>query len=1482
MEQDALDKSLFRLNPIPSWVYDYTSLEILDVNLCAIEHYGYSREEFLSMTLKDLSRSKEDPKLISAHTDIENKAGSVYFGISTHKKKNGILIQVEINGHKVDFLGRKCNLVICQDVTKRLEQEKQMLQSEQRFKALVQEGGDMISIIDADGKYKYTSPTTTSILGITPEEFEGNTIFDFIHPDDVEKSADYIQRITTEHKVKVEPFRLRDGHNKWRWVETVLTNMIDNPAVNGIVANSRDVTEQVNAKKQLEANELFSRTVLESSPDCVKVIDTEGRLQFINHNGLFLMEIDDFAQVKNKVWWRLLGKENETLVKESFDKALTGESSEFTAFCPTAKGAPKWWDVIVSPVTNPAESVQKIIAVSRDITDRKKAESRLQNLSDNIPGAVFQYQFYPDGTDKFIYVSSGAKKILGFSAKKIKQNIELVLDQIKAGGNFEAVKQSMLNAVKNKSQWNIKFPIIQPDGEKRTLHGMGTPEFLANNTVLFNSVVLDVTNEAKNQELLDDVTKLSKIGIWEVDLLKNTLYWSDQVHQIYETDPATFVPEIDKAINFYREDYRDISKSSFEQCMITGEPYDIETVIVTANKKERWVRTTAKAEIIDGVCVRVYGSFKDMQERKESELRLKSIKDDLPGVSFQYMIAPDGKRSLYNVSKASMDVWYFSPKECELNHDLIWSQIKAGGHFRLLRQSIKESIANNKKWNMQWRNILPNGDVRWHEGYGTPNTLADGTIVFNSLIFDITEKYKAVELYDQASKMAKIGSWEFNMVQQENTDTMYWSPMLKKILEVDKNYKPSLSKSYDFYLGAYKETARKALENLIDTGEAFDLELPIELGNNQIKWIRSIGRAEFIDGECQRIFGSYQDIHKRRIAEIQLKTITDNLPGVVFQYVLKADGTDEILYVSKGSNQIWELTPEESMLYPEKIWQQVEAAGDLEYLAASIKESAENCSLWKAEWRCLNPSGKLRYLEGRGMPQRLNDGTILWNSLVLDITERKIFEKNYLVAQEDLADILESIGDAFFALDKNWIVTYWNKKAEELMGKKREEVLGKNLWELYPDAIDSDFSREYHKAMQTGNHVNFEQYYPSRDMWSDVTVYPSEKGLSIYFKDVTLKKQGDLRLAEANERFKKVTEATSDAIWDWDIRKDTFYRSQNIYKFVKKATSRQLNSDDFWKGTVHPEDLKEIKKSIYAALKNPSKTNWEAKYRVFNENSEIVYVSDRGLIIRNNQGEAIRMIGAMADITEQKNHEKQLLTLNQSLKIYTEELERSNEELEQFAFITSHDLQEPLRMISSFMDQLKRKYGDQLDEKAHQYIYYATDGAKRMKRIILDLLEYSRADKLMDAMEEVNLNHILSVFEQHHRKIISEKSATISAPELPTIYSYKSAITKVIYSLLDNALKYSKEDLAPNIEINVKENDKEWTFSIKDNGIGIDPLFFDKIFILFQRLHNRQLFDGNGVGLSIAKKYVKFLGGEIWLESSLEKGSIFYFTIAKK
>lgn len=257
------------------------------------------------------------------------------------------------------------------------------------------------------------------------------------------------------------------------------------------------------------------------------------------------------------------------------------------------------------------------------------------------------------------------------------------------------------------------------------------------------------------------------------------------------------------------------------------------------------------------------------------------------------------------------------------------------------------------------------------------------------------------------------------------------------------------------------------------------------------------------------------------------------------------------------------------------------------------------------------------------------------------------------------------------------------------------------------------------------------------------------------------------------------------------------------------------------------------------------------------------------------------MVGAMTDISEQKQMEIQLSSLNKVLHQHAKELERSNQELEQFAFIASHDLQEPLRMVSSFMDQLKRKYGHLLDKKALQYIYYASDGASRMKQIILDLLDYSKAGKLAKELVPIDLNQTLEEYKILRRIAIEEKNVLITSDVLPTVKSYKAPLTQTIHCLLDNAIKYSKIGIQPKIDIRVTEDEHEWIISIKDNGIGINENFFDKIFVIFQRLHNKNQYDGTGISLSVAKKNIEACNGRIWLESVINEGSTFYFTIRK-
>lgn len=202
-------------------------------------------------------------------------------------------------------------------------------------------------------------------------------------------------------------------------------------------------------------------------------------------------------------------------------------------------------------------------------------------------------------------------------------------------------------------------------------------------------------------------------------------------------------------------------------------------------------------------------------------------------------------------------------------------------------------------------------------------------------------------------------------------------------------------------------------------------------------------------------------------------------------------------------------------------------------------------------------------------------------------------------------------------------------------------------------------------------------------------------------------------------------------------------------------------------------------------------------------------------------------------------------------------------------------------MVSSFLQLLKKRYGDRLDAKADQYIHYAVDGAERMKALILDLLEYSRVGSGKEAFGDVDIAVVLKEVSAIFEERIGIAGARIDIGEMPVVWGDKGQLAQLFQNLLSNALKYHS-DRVPVIRIRAKEAGACWQFAVEDNGIGIDPQFFDKIFIIFQRLHTKTDYSGTGIGLAICKKIVERHGGRIWVESVPEQGSTFYFTIAKK
>ncbi|MFF0171953.1 signal transduction histidine kinase [Micromonospora profundi] len=250
-----------------------------------------------------------------------------------------------------------------------------------------------------------------------------------------------------------------------------------------------------------------------------------------------------------------------------------------------------------------------------------------------------------------------------------------------------------------------------------------------------------------------------------------------------------------------------------------------------------------------------------------------------------------------------------------------------------------------------------------------------------------------------------------------------------------------------------------------------------------------------------------------------------------------------------------------------------------------------------------------------------------------------------------------------------------------------------------------------------------------------------------------------------------------------------------------------------------------------------------------------------------------------ADLAEVREARERIEWVNTQLQKQAEELTRSNRDLEQFAYVASHDLQEPLRKVASFCQLLQRRYSGQLDERADQYIAFAVDGAQRMQRLINDLLAFSRIGRLTTGFVDVDLNKVMGDVAGQTEAARQYADAELTWTEMPVIRGEEPLLTNLLANLVSNSIKFRRPDVPPKVHISSRLVDGEWEITCQDNGIGIEPEFADKIFVIFQRLHSKDAYPGTGIGLAIVKKIVEYHGGRVWVDTDVPEGTAIRFTL---
>ncbi|MGQ3413938.1 ATP-binding protein [Natrinema sp. LN54] len=357
-------------------------------------------------------------------------------------------------------------------------------------------------------------------------------------------------------------------------------------------------------------------------------------------------------------------------------------------------------------------------------------------------------------------------------------------------------------------------------------------------------------------------------------------------------------------------------------------------------------------------------------------------------------------------------------------------------------------------------------------------------------------------------------------------------------------------------------------------------------------------------------------------------------------------------------------------------------------------------------------------------------------------------------------------------------------------------------------------------------------------------------------------------LRDAKLQMEAAVEAGAVGTWEWRIPEDRFIAGPSFaetFGVDPKAASEGVSLNQFV-SSIHKDDRDRVQRRIDEAIE--SGEVYEEEYRVWNENDELRWVLARGHVEYDDDGNPQTFPGALIDITDRKHAEQQLESLNSRLK-------KSNKRLEQFAYAASHDLQEPLRMVSSYLRLLENRYGDTLDEDAHEFLDFAVNGADRMRNMIDELLAYSRVESHGSRFRPVNLNDVLADVQTDLQRQIAEKTAEITVENLPQVEGDANQFRQLFRNLLENSLEYSGDE-PPRIHVSADQDGNGVVIAVQDEGIGIEPDAQERIFEEFERLHSREEHTGTGIGLALCQRIVERHDGEIWVESEPGEGSTFF------
>ncbi len=920
------------------------------------------------------------------------------------------------------------------------------------------------------------------------------------------------------------------------------------------------------------------------------------------------------------------------------------------------------------------------------------------------------------------------------------------------------------------------------------------------------------------------------------------------------------------------------------------------------------------------------GSFLDITKRKKNEMALKGREEE-----FRTLIehSPD---AITRFDK-NLRHTFINPAGTQMT-GLTEDDYIGKTHTELgMPEKLAEEVDNllkmvfetGKTKTFEFEILTPEG-IKYYYSYNIPEFDEGGNVKsVLAIAHDITERKMIEEELIKSEKKFRATIEESNdgiMLINEKWKIIEWNYAMEEITGI-KREKILGSFFWDFMFNVLiDERKTPEMHKKIKSSLIKNLRNNTELQPNrrvEMEMQRPDGERIFIEStiypiktEKGTIYGSItRDITENKRLEEELKNARDNLEKQVQERTTELENTYKSLKMSEQkfrelfnkANDMITLTGLEESGLPGKFIEINDVASDrLGYsreelinmspkdiiVPEKLSEVSEIAARLQVDKKATFETIHLTK-DGRRIPVEVNNHIFKFGernvilAIVRDIRERKEMEEALKGSEEKFREIFNNAND-MISLNKMKETGMPGKFIEvnevgiRRLGYSREELLNMSPVDIVAPEKRKEMPKNAAELKKKG-YATFEIDHMTKngtripvEVNNHLFEFVGETVALATSRDISERKKAELALKESEEQYRQFFKASPN--FTVQIGLDGVIIDANIaaQKNLDKSKEELIGTNFVELDMLFEEDVPVHVANFSRLLQGELVEHYET--RIKGKNGEVRWGDTYPLLLtKENKPNAILVISH--DVTDRKRAEEQLKdTIN--------ELERSNEELEQFAYITSHDLQEPLRTMGSYAGLLKRRYKGKLDEDADDFIDFMIEGSNRMKDMIQALLEYSRVGTKGEKFREFNAEESLRTAIYNLRTSIDENNALISHDPLPTIYADPNQITRLFQNLISNSIKFRKKDVHPEIYISAQKSEDEWVFSVRDNSIGMEQEYTDRIFEIFRRLHPIGEYPGAGIGLAIVKRIIDRHGGRIWVESELGKGSTFYFTIPVK